>query len=73
MVGRLALVRWMKDESVGVMPLTAIQNKAITPFVGAIVLMKYQKNFYDAEVLKISGLLKSSSVFCFSWYFLFLR
>lgn len=48
---RFALVRWIVDESVGVMPMSATKKV----FVGATVEMKFQKIFYDAEILKISG------------------
>ena len=54
---RFALVRWVEEESVGVMPLSAVKKNS-NIFVGAIVEMKFKKAFYDAEVLKISGKLK---------------
>jgi len=51
---RFALTRWLCDESVGVMPLTAVK-KGQTPYVGAFVDMKYLGKFYEAEILKIGG------------------
>lgn len=51
---KFALVRWLSDESVGVMPLTAAR-KGSKIYVSAVIEMKFQKKFYDAELLKISG------------------
>ncbi len=51
---RFMLVRWLVDETVGVMPLTSVK-KDHTPRVGAYVEAKYQGKFYEAEILKISG------------------
>ena len=48
------LVRWTSDESVGVVPLSAVRPGQKS-FVGAIVDMKYQSKYYEAEILKISG------------------
>lgn len=52
---RFALTRWLIDESVGVVPLTAAK-KGQTPHVGAFLDMKYLGKFYEAEILKISGM-----------------
>ena len=50
---QFALVNWLEDGSVGVMPLSAAKDgENLHP--GVIVPMKYQGKFYDAEVLKIS-------------------
>lgn len=51
---QFALTRWLIDETVGVMPLTAVK-KDQKPHVGAYVDMKYLGKFYEAEILKISG------------------
>lgn len=48
------LVRWLVDETVGVMPLTAL-HRDCRAHVGAVVEVKYGRKFYQAEVLKISG------------------
>ena len=48
------LVRWIEDESVGVMPLSAVA-KGYSPSPGATIRMKWRgKKEYEAEVLKIS-------------------
>ena len=52
---QFALTRWLCDESVGVMPFSALRKKDQVPYVGAFVEMKYLGKFYDAEILKISG------------------
>lgn len=49
-----ALVRWLEEESVGVMPLSAVRSGQKT-FVSAIVQMKYQGRYYEAQILEISG------------------
>lgn len=48
-VGQFMLVRWLEDETVSVMPLSAMRKDAI-----AKVKQKRRK-LYDAEILKISG------------------
>ena len=48
------LVRWLVDESVGIMPLTCIKKNQ-SPRAGAFVDAKYQGKFYEAEILKISS------------------
>ena len=49
-----ALVRWLEDETVGVMPLSSVK-KGYNPFAGATVKMKWRgKREYEAEILKIS-------------------
>lgn len=48
------LVRWLEDETVSVMPLTAI-HQDFTAHVGAVVRVKWsRRKYYDAEILKIS-------------------
>ena len=49
-----ALVRWVEEESVGVMPLSAVRSGQ-KAFVSAIVEMKFKSMYYEAEILKISG------------------
>jgi hypothetical protein len=39
---QFALVRWLEDESVGVMPLSAVKKDS-NACVGAIVEMKFKK------------------------------
>lgn len=48
------LVRWIIDESVGVMPSTSVKTGQIQT-VGAFVDAKYDGKFYEAEILKISS------------------
>ena len=48
------LVRWIEEDSVGVMPSTALK-KGQMPSVGVITELKYSSKFYEAEILKISG------------------
>ena len=51
---KFALVNWLEDDSVGVMPLSAAKDgEKVYP--GATVSLKFQRNYYDAEILKISG------------------
>lgn len=58
-----ALVRWLVDESVGVMPVTAVK-KGLEAYVGVVVAMRFHKKLYDAEILKISGKLFILSIAC---------
>lgn len=48
-----ALVRWLSDESVGVMPLSATDDKEV--HAGSITMMAWKGRNYQAEILKISG------------------
>ncbi len=52
MPNRYILVRWMEEESVGVVPASAASSE---PVLGTILAVKYQTKYYDAEILKISG------------------
>ena len=56
-----ALTRWVTDETVSVMPLTAVK-KSQTPHVGAFVDVKYLGKFYEAEILVISGMNTASTI-----------
>ncbi len=47
-----ALVRWLSDETVRVVPLSATKEVAR---VGYVVNMKWGRKLYEAEILKISG------------------
>ena len=49
---KFALVHWLSDETVGVMPLSATKE---TAHVGSVVKMKWNRTLYKAEILKISG------------------
>lgn len=49
---KFALVRWLADETVGVMPLSATKEDV---HVGSVVNMKWNRTLYEAEILKISG------------------
>ncbi len=48
MLNRYILVRWMEEESVGVVPASAASSE---PVWGIILAVKYQTKYYDAEVL----------------------
>ena len=50
---KYCLVRWLEDESVGVMPLSS--SKTPDVYVGKMTEFKYCGKYYDAEILKISG------------------
>ena len=53
------LVRWLQDETVGVMPQSAVQKDSHV-YVGAVTQVKYGRRFFDAEILKVS-----CEFFCF--------
>ena len=48
------LVRWLLDETVGVIPSSAVK-KDQKVCLGAFIDAKFNKKFYEAEVLMISG------------------
>ena len=50
---QFAIVRWVEEESVGVMPLTAM-HKGQTVHVGTYCEMKFKSN-NEVEILKIDG------------------
>ena len=51
------MARWLDDESVGVMPISAVKTDANSSVhVGAFVEVKWGRGkYYDAEILKLSG------------------
>ena len=50
----LALVRWLEDETVAIMLLSAVV-KGQTPSVGGTIKMRWRgKKEYEAQILKIS-------------------
>lgn len=53
---KFALVRWIEEESVGVMPAGAAP-KGEDLYVGCLTKMKWGngKKLYDVEILKLSG------------------
>lgn len=51
---KVCLVKWIEEDSVGIVPLDHIQ-KGQRADVGAVAEFKYLKKYYDAEVLKVSG------------------
>lgn len=51
---KLMLVRWLVDETVGVVPTSTVQ-KGETVEVGAIAGVKWGSKFYQAEILQISS------------------
>ena len=55
MAKQFTLVRWIEDDTVGVMPLSAVEGKDCMPCVGATVDMRWRgKKTYEAEILRIS-------------------
>lgn len=58
------LVRWVEDESYGVMPLSAVpQKEREDVYPGQFTRMKWQgKMLYDVEVLKVSSKLDFSYI-----------
>ena len=54
-VKEFVLVRWLDEDQIGVMPMSAIvKDKAV--YVGAVVEIKWKpREVYDAEILKISS------------------
>lgn len=55
MAKKFALVRWLEEESVGVMPISSAQNPEEL-YVGCMTKMKWTrgKKLYDVEILKLS-------------------
>ena len=51
---RFVLVRWLEDENVGVVPVSAVHADSRV-YVGALAKVKYDRKFYDAELLQTSG------------------
>ena len=54
---KFVLVRWVEEDSVGVMPIAAAPNSKDI-YVGCFTKMTWTpkgKKLYDVEVLKISG------------------
>lgn len=51
---RFVLVRWLEDESVGVVPVSAVHADSRV-YVGAHAKVKYGRKFYDAELLQTAG------------------
>jgi len=50
------LVQWIEDDSVGVMPMTAVKAEEKERSVGAVVDIRWKgKKTYPAEILKISS------------------
>ena len=58
MAKEFTLVRWVEDDTVGIMPLTAVvagTNCTSMPCVGAVVDMRWRgRKTYEAEILRIS-------------------
>ena len=56
MAKKFALVRWLEEKSVGVMPISSAQNPEEL-YVGCVTKMKWTrgKKLYDVEILKLSG------------------
>ena len=50
------LVRWVEDDTVGIMAISAATNESKSkPYVGAVVNMRWRgKKTYEAEILRIS-------------------
>lgn len=57
---KLALVRWLQDESVGVMPLSAAKDDPSTMYPGKKTTMRWKgKKQYEVQILKLSGELQN--------------
>jgi len=52
---KFALVGWVEEGSVGIMPLNAVKDGEINAYSGTKVPMKFQGKYYTAEILKILG------------------
>ena len=50
---KFALVSWLEEGSIDVMPLTAAKDREKVDI--GTVLMKFQGKFYNAKLLKIPG------------------
>ena len=54
MAKEFTLVRWIEDDTIGAMPLSAVAEDS-RPYAGAVVDMRWRgKKTYEAEILKIS-------------------
>jgi len=53
-MAKLCLVRWVEDETLSVLPTSAIQVGQ-TAYVGAFGDFKWGGKFYEGEVLQMSG------------------
>ena len=51
---KFALVSWLEEGSIDVMPLIAAKDREKVD-IGTVVLMKFQGKFYNAKLLKIPG------------------
>ena len=51
---KLMLVRWLVDETVGVVPTSNAKKEAVIE-VGKVASVKWGTKFYDAEVLQLSS------------------
>ncbi len=48
---KFVLVRWLEEDSVGVMPTKAVHKEdAASLVVGAMIRLKWNSTFYDAEL-----------------------
>ena len=56
---KLALVRWLQDESVGVMPLSAAKDDPSTMYPGKKTMRWKGKKQYEVQILKLSGELQN--------------
>ena len=55
MAKQFTLVRWIEDDTIGVMPISAVEGKDCMPCVGASIDMHWRgKKTYKAEILRIS-------------------
>ncbi|XP_019860258.1 PREDICTED: uncharacterized protein LOC100637058 isoform X2 [Amphimedon queenslandica] len=58
------LVRWLEDEKVGVMPVSAAKT-GVKPYVGAYIDVKWTRGkYYEAEILRISNDRQSLNKWC---------
>ena len=51
---KFCLVQWLEEDTVSVIPVTTAENEG-NVYVGAIESFKWYGQYYDGEVLSISG------------------
>ena len=53
---RFILVRWLQDETVGVVPQSTVhKDDQRRVYVGSSLRVKYGRKFYEGEILQMSG------------------
>ncbi len=53
---KFLLVSWVEDQTVGVMPMSAVHKDSAQNIVaGSVIKVKWSSKYYEAEIIKISG------------------